>query len=76
MLASLSSERVLVDDLASAQEHFHSRGWTDGLPIVPPTPDSVVAMLDWAGLTPDHLVGIEPVRQRAVTAEKAPAAAP
>jgi len=26
--------------------------------------------LDWAGLTPDHLVGVEPVRQRALSAEK------
>ncbi len=70
MLADLTSERITVTDVAAAQEHFHSRGWSDGLPIVPPTPDSVVAMLDWAGLPPEHLVGIEPVRQRAVTAEK------
>jgi hypothetical protein len=70
MLADLTSERIAVTDVDAVQEHFHSRGWSDGLPIVPPTPDSVVAMLDWAGLPPEHLVGIEPVRQRAVTAEK------
>ncbi|MCP4226687.1 MAG: hypothetical protein GY773_25385 [Actinomycetia bacterium] len=66
----LTSRRFTVDDPVSAQELFHSRGWTDGLPVVPPTPDAVAAHLEWSGLPPDHLVGIEPVRQRAVTAEK------
>lgn len=55
---------------AELQEFFHSRGWTDGLPVVAPTPESVHACLDWAGLTADHLVGIEPVREREITAEK------
>ena len=66
----LSSRRYQVDDLQSAQEFFHSRNWTDGLPVVPPTPDAVAACLDWTMVPGDHLVGIEPVRQRAITAEK------
>ncbi len=66
----LASERHRFDDLSAVQEHFHSRGWTDGLPVVPPTADAVAACLEWAVLSPDHLVGIEPVRGRAVTAEK------
>ena len=59
-----------VADMAAVQEYYHSRGWTDGLPIVPPTEDAVQACLDWALMTPDQLVGIEPVRERAITAEK------
>jgi hypothetical protein len=59
-----------VADMAAAQEYYHSRGWTDGLPIVPPTEDAVQACLDWALMTPDQLVGIEPVRERVITAEK------
>lgn len=70
MSGSLASKRHVLDDVVQAQEFFHSRGWTDGLPIVPPTADAVQACLDWAGLPADHLVGVEPVRQRAVTAEK------
>lgn len=66
----LSSNRYTVDDIVSAQEFFHSRRWTDGLPIVPPTPEAVQQHLDWAMLTPDHLVGVEPVRARQITAEK------
>jgi hypothetical protein len=64
------STRYEVADVFEAQELFHSRGWTDGLPVVPPTPDAVQACLDWCGLPSDHLVGIEPVRERAVVAEK------
>lgn len=66
----LNSKRYEVDDLMAAQEFFHSRKWTDGLPVVPPTADAVQACLDWAMMPPDHLVGIEPVRERAITAEK------
>lgn len=67
---TLRAERCTFDDHQALQEHFHASGWTDGLPIVPPTPDAVAACLDWALLAPDHLVGVEPVRQRAITAEK------
>ena len=66
----LASTRHRVADGPQGQEYFHSRGWTDGLPVVPPTAVAVQACLDWAGLPPDHLIGVEPVRQRAITAEK------
>ena len=66
----LSSTRHEVADMMAAQEFYHSRGWTDGLPVVPPTDEAVEACLDWASLAPDHLVGVEPVRARAITAEK------
>lgn len=67
---TLTSKQYAVDDMAAAQEFFHSRGWTDGLPVVPPTPDAVQACLDWVAMPADQLIGIEPVRERAVTAEK------
>ncbi len=66
----LGSKVYGVDDVFAAQELFHSNGWTDGLPIVPPTAEAVNACLDWAGTAPDRLIGIEPVRARPVTAEK------
>ena len=67
---NLASKRYEVDDILAAQEFFHSRKWTDGLPIVPPTPEAVQSCLDWVMLPPEHLVGIEPVRERPITAEK------
>ena len=58
------------DDQITLQEHFHANGWSDGLPVVPPTADAVRQHLERALLPPDHLVGVEPVRHRAITAEK------
>jgi len=67
---ALASKRYAMEDPAAIQEFFHGRGWTDGLPVVPPTPDAVRACLEGALLEPAHLVGVEPVRGRAITAEK------
>lgn len=69
-ISTLSARRVVFDDVAALQEQFHASGWSDGLPVVPPTAEAVNACLDWALLDPDHLVGVEPVRGRAITAEK------
>ena len=67
---TLTSKRHTARSFAEVQEYFHSRNWTDGLPIVPPTPDAVQACLDWTVMNPDQLIGIEPVRERRITAEK------
>ena len=65
-----SPERLeLVDDDA-VQATFRDRGWTDGLPIVAPTPPRVEAMLDWSGYSADQVVGVERVKNRALTAQK------
>lgn len=69
-LRPLASRRHTVADIGAVQELYHSQGWTDGLPIVPPTEDAIRACLDWAVMEPDELIGIEPVRELAITAEK------
>ena len=66
----LVSTSVEVEDAAAAQEECHRRGWTDGLPVVPATPEAVASCLGGALLPPEHVVGVEPVRGRAITAEK------
>jgi len=66
----LDSKTYEAADFAAVQELYHSNGWTDGLPIVPPTPDAVQACLDWAMMPPNQLIGVEPVRGLAITAEK------
>jgi hypothetical protein len=63
--------RVLeVADGFAANALFGRNGWTDGLPIVPPTPELVAAALDAALLEPERILGVEPVRGLAITAEK------
>ena len=67
---TLASKRHVVEDLGQAIELCYERGWTDGLPVVPPTEDRVRAMLDASGLAPDHEVAYITNRQTSVTAEK------
>src|SRR5215510_5061901 len=67
---ALTSKVYDVEDFAAAQELFHSNGWTDGLPVVPPTEEAVNACIEWAGMSSDQLIGIEPVREQPITAEK------
>jgi hypothetical protein len=66
----LSSCTYSLRDIDAVQELYHSNGWTDGLPIVPPTRQAVEACLERAGVAPDYLIGIEPVREQRVMAEK------
>ena len=55
---------------AAVQEFFHSHNWTDGLPVVPPSSEAVKDLLEWSKIAPERQNGIEPVINRAITAEK------
>jgi hypothetical protein len=66
----LQSEAYELSDAGQANEFYQDKGWTDGLPIVPPTAKGVAACLRAAGLSPDTVIGTERVRQRPLTAEK------
>jgi hypothetical protein len=70
MPAQLLSKRHPVDDLADAMELCFEKGWTDGLPVVPPTEARVRAMLEAAGLAPDQQIGYIEHRVVSITAEK------
>ena len=70
MASQLTSRRYAVDDPGDAIDFCFAKGWTDGLPVVPPTEARVQAMLDGAGLAPDKEIAYITNRQVAVTAEK------
>jgi hypothetical protein len=70
MVETLTSKRHVVADDADAVEFCHSRGWTDGLPVIPPTPDRVRATLDAARVDPQHVVTSIAHRAVTITAEK------
>lgn len=67
----LAAEAHAFLDEEDLQETYHAKGWTDGLPIVAPTPDRVEAFLAAANLAPDELLGEVPTREVRVTAEHA-----
>ena len=70
MTAPLRSARLEVEDALAANELFQQNGWSDGLPIVPPTERRVAECLAWSNVAPDEILGAEPVRRLAITAEK------
>ena len=57
-------------DPVAAWEFFYERGWCDGLPIVPPTPERVLAMLAGAGGDPQAVVARMPPAHTEVTLEQ------
>jgi hypothetical protein len=70
MPGTLTSKRFRVEDMAAAVDFCYNRGWTDGLPVVPPTESAVQAMLDAARLAPDAKLAYIKDRFVTVTAEK------
>jgi len=60
----------LDDSFAEINETFYERGWTDGLPIVPPTEEAVAAMLAGTDRDPHAVLGVLPPRQGEATVEK------
>lgn len=63
----------LTTDFAAAQRVLEDKGWTDGLPVVPPTQELVLEMLAHTRLNPHTVLGrMEPLKGT-VTIEKAAA---
>ncbi len=58
-------------DESSALEELHERGWTDGLPVVVPTPERVERMILGGGLDPDIILGSVGPSYGEATVEKA-----
>ena len=60
-------------ELASAEDEFESmftRSWTDGLPVIPPTPERVLRMLTGTTRSPQDIVAIAPPNLVELTIEK------
>src|SRR5216683_1660529 len=58
-------------DAAALIEAYYEAGWTDGLPVVPPSDASIAAMLAAAGLDGHEELGAIPGRNAIVIADKA-----
>ncbi len=66
----LRSRRV---ELAAAEDEWEAmfdRGWSDGLPVVPPTPERVLAILAGTTRAPDEVVAVIPPDLVECTVEK------
>jgi len=48
-------------------EYYFEQAWSDGLPVVPPTPEKIDAVLDALGGDPEHLETVVPPRRGGLT---------
>ncbi|HEV8296221.1 MAG TPA: thioredoxin, partial [Acidimicrobiales bacterium] len=71
MTMTLGADRHEYADPDELLEDYYAKGWTDGLPIVAPTPERVERFLAVAGLDPGEILGAVPTREVVVTAEHA-----
>ena len=66
----VSPQIEISDDFEAVQRLYVDRGWSDGLPVAPPTPQRVEAMLAATNLDSDHVVAEIPPIWGAATVEK------
>jgi hypothetical protein len=66
----LRSRRIEIADLEDEIEAMFDRGWTDGLPVVPPTEARVLRMLEGTTRAPDEVVATVAPDLVDVTVEK------
>jgi hypothetical protein len=57
---TLHARRVALAPLEDEIEAAYQRGWSDGLPLVPPTEERVLAMLSGTTRKPDEVVAVVP----------------
>jgi hypothetical protein len=60
-------EIIFTGSLDAVQEHFLTKGWSDGLPIVPPTPGRVDRFLAATSEDPGTVLGTLPPELREIT---------
>ena len=58
------------DDPIEGMEQMYRMGWTDGLPVVPPTADRVAEFIEHGGRPASEIVGELPERRREISVEK------
>ncbi|MGY1987927.1 thioredoxin family protein [Blastococcus sp. SYSU DS0669] len=68
--SGLASRRVELAELEDEHEALFDRGWTDGLPVVPPTPERVLRMLRGTTRDPQDVVAVVPPHLVECTVEK------
>ncbi len=66
----LKSRRIEVDEWDDPGEACFERGWTDGLPVVPPTDERILLMLSGTRRQPHEVVGLVPPNLAECTVEK------
>ncbi|MEM7354807.1 MAG: thioredoxin, partial [Acidobacteriota bacterium] len=67
---SLAARQVAIGEAEDEHEALFERGWTDGLPVIPPTPERVVRMLAATSRPSDEVIAEIPPNLAPCTVEK------
>lgn len=67
---ALGSRRIELGASEDEHEAMFARGWTDGLPVIPPSQERVIRMLAGTERSPDKMVGVLPPDYQECTVEK------
>ena len=70
MAQEWNSTQLEIDETEDLIEVCYENGWTDGLPVVPPTPERVERMLGGTDRDPDELIAAVPPKWGRATVEK------
>ena len=68
--ANIAARQIEVGEYDDPMESCFERGWTDGLPVVPPTDERILRMLCGTTRAPDEIVGLIPPNRMECTVEK------
>ncbi len=68
--SGLTARNIALGDAEDPVEGCFDRGWTDGLPVVPPTPERVLRMLAGTTRQPGEVLGLVPPDLAPCTVEK------
>jgi hypothetical protein len=66
----IASRKVGIGAWDDEMEACFDRGWTDGLPVVPPTDARILRMLEGTSRKPDEIIGDVPPNLSPITVEK------
>ncbi len=66
----LTSQQYQVEDIDAFADLAYEKGWTDGMPVFPPTLKKVTAIIDYLKRPPDEALGIVSPGEGVATIEK------
>ena len=66
----MNKTNTLMPNVAETMELLYETGWTDGLPVVPPTKERVKEFIDFLGRPPDDLIAEVPPLGGKATVER------
>lgn len=69
-MESAGKEPVFSGDVNEVNVYYTQQGWSDGLPIIPPTEERIEEFLRFTPYTPDKQLVVLPVANRKVTARE------